>query len=223
VCAPRRQGGALLRGLVLSLAIMSAFSTGCLAPVDDLYPPRADEPVRSVWIVNHGMHTGIIVARRDVSPSIWPEHEAVQGFEFLEVGWGDQEYYQAARKTWWMALRAAFASSGSVLHIVGFNEPVAAFFRGAELIELKVSRRGFDALTRFVHETYARSTSGQPIRLGAGYYPNSTFFLARRGYHILDNCNNWTARALRAAGCPITPVYSVTAGNVMYQTRQMRR
>jgi uncharacterized protein (TIGR02117 family) len=169
------------------------------------------------------MHTGIVVARRDVSPSVWPEQEALPEFPYLEIGWGDREYYQALRKTWWMALRAALVSSGSVLHIVGFDAPVSEFFPGAEVIELKVSPRGFEALTRFIHDTYARNERGQPVWLGPGYYPNSAFFLARRGYHILDNCNNWTARALRAAGCPITPVYAITAGNVMYQARRLGR
>jgi len=205
------------------LGVAAVILAGCLAPVDGLYPPGPDQPTVSLWIVNHGMHTGIIVARRDVSQSIWPEQDAFAPFESVEVGWGDREYYQADRKTWSMALKAAFASSGSVLHVLGFNGSAADVFRGADIVELTVSRRGFDALSRFIHETYARSGSGQPIRVGAGYYPNSAFFLARRGYHVVDNCNSWTARALRAAGCPITPVYAITAGNVMYQTRRIKR
>jgi uncharacterized protein (TIGR02117 family) len=207
------------RGLVVVAMMLG----GCLASVDGLCPPGPGGPTVPVWIVNHGMHTGIVVARRDVSPAVWPEHDVFAPFEYVEVGWGDQEYYQADRKTWSMALRAAFASSGSVLHVAGFSGSPAEVFHGAEIIELPLSRRGFDALTRFIHETYARSTGGRPIRLGPGVYGNSAFFLARRGYHILDNCNTWTARALRAAGCPITPLYAISAGNVMYQARRMTR
>ena len=56
--------------------------------------------------------------------------------------------------------------------------------------------------------------------LGPGQAPVSRFYPARERYYLWRTCNTWTARALRAAGVPITPLYAITAGNVMYQARQ---
>jgi hypothetical protein len=39
---------------------------------------------------------------------------------------------------------------------------------------------------------------------------------------MLTTCNVWTARALRAAGFPITPVWALTAANVMFQVESGR-
>ena len=88
-----------------------------------------------------------------------------------------------------------------------------------EIFEIAVSGRGFDRLVTFIQEAHARDEAGRAIPLGPGQYGNSRFYLAREKYFLLKTCNTWTARALRAAGAPITPLYALTAGNVMSQAR----
>ena len=116
-----------------------------------------------------------------------------------------------------MALRAAFVPSSSVLHVAGFGGPVERYFAASEVVEIKLSRRGLEKLAAFIGDAYATDEAGAVIRLGPGQYPQSRFYLARETYHALKTCNTWTAKALRSAGCPITPFYALTAGNVIYQ------
>jgi Protein of unknown function (DUF2459) len=52
-------------------------------------------------------------------------------------------------------------------------------------------------------------------------YGDSKFYSARGRYHLLYTCNTWIADALRAAGLPITPVYAMTAGNLMWQVSRL--
>lgn len=39
----------------------------------------------------------------------------------------------------------------------------------------------------------------------------------------MDNSNNWAARALRAAGCPIDPTEAITAGAAMHRAARFGR
>jgi len=39
----------------------------------------------------------------------------------------------------------------------------------------------------------------------------------------LNTCNTWVAKALRSAGCPITPAYCITRGPLLYQTKKFGR
>ena len=205
-----------IRGFII--CILFVVCSGCFGPIENIYPPKPDEHPISVYIVNHNdWHTGIVVRRQDIPSNLWPENNDFADFEYLEVGWGDRDYYQTPEPTKWMTMKAAFWPTQSVLHIVGFSAPVERHYPEAEIIEIGLSHRGFEQLCIFIQDRYARDASGQTIKLGPGLLENSRFYLARGKFYLLRSCNVWTAEALRSAGCPITPLYSITANNLMYQ------
>jgi uncharacterized protein (TIGR02117 family) len=129
----------------------------------------------------------------------------------------------APRGTLGLALKAAFASDGSVLHVVGFTEPVPRYFAGSEVVEIALSRPGVEALARFVDAAHARGQGGRALRLAAGVYGDSGFYPASERYHLLNTCNTWIASALRAAGVPITPWWAAIAEGVLWQVRPLGR
>lgn len=203
-----------------SLAAIALLLGGCAGPVPELFPPAPTERVKTVWVVGHGWHVGLALRRADISTRIWPESAELGPVRFIEVGWGDGEFYPAATGTSGMALKAAFWSESSVLHVAGFDPPVVEFFGGNPLVAIELSPRGFDALTRFIHQAYARDAAGRLVTVAPAVYGRGAFYLATGRYHVLTNSNSWTARALRAAGCPITPAWALTAGNVLWQVRR---
>jgi uncharacterized protein (TIGR02117 family) len=202
--------------MVLSIA-------GCLGPIADLYPPRPQSPERLVWVVDHGWHTSLVVRTADVAGDRWPERSDFASAQFLEVAWGDRDFYTAPRGTLALALRAAVASRGSVLHVVGFDEAVPRYFPASEIVEVALSMRGFDALVQFIDDAHARGDAPRARRLEPGLYGDSGFYPARARYSLLNTCNTWIASALRAAGCPITPLWAATTSGVLVQVRPLGR
>jgi uncharacterized protein (TIGR02117 family) len=202
--------------LVLGLAQIA-----CAAPLREAYPPTRGEPVTSVSVVSHGWHTGIAVRPADIPEGVWPEHRQLGAAEQLEVAWGDRDFYMAPRGTLRLALRAAFWSSASVLHISAFDRPVDQVFPGQEVIQMRVSHQGLRRLAGFFQDAYARDPAGGIIVLGGGQYASSRFYAAREKYSLLRTCNTWTARALREAGLPIEPLQVVTAAGLMDELRKI--
>ena len=188
-----------------------------MGPVQGLYPPGEGDAVRSVWVVNHGWHTGIVVRRQDVPGDRWPQLRDFTEFQFVEVGWGDRDFYMAPAGTSGMALKAALWPGSSVLHVAGLSGSAERLLRTLDAVEIRLSSRGIETLAAFIEAAYATDAAGAMIPLGPGQHAGSRFYLARERYHALKTCNVWTARALRAGGCPITALYALTAGNVMYQ------
>lgn len=201
----------------LRLVALALLTAGCAGPIPSLSLPRPDQPTKPVWIVDHGWHVGIAFRQTDVSLAIWPESEGFGALRHLEVGWGDGVFYPTEHGTTRMALRAAFFSKFSVLHVAGFDAPVGEFFAGAPVVEIDLSPQGFDRLTRFIHEYYKLDERGRPIPMAPSAYGRGHFYLARGHYHVLDNSNTWAARGLREAGLPITPFGAITASSVMRQ------
>src|SRR5262249_11132155 len=175
----------------------------CAAPLREAYPPARGEPVTSVSVISHGWHTGIAVRPADIPEGVWPEHRELGAAEQLEVAWGDRDFYMAPRGTLRLALRAAFWSPASVLHIGAFDRSVDQVFPGQQIVQVPVSQQGLRRLASFFQDAYARDAAGGIIMLGRGRYARSRFYAAREKYFVLRTCNTWTARALREAGLPI--------------------
>lgn len=178
----------------------------------------AGEPVRSIYVINHGaLHTGLAVKRSDVPPGVWPADRDYANSKFLEIGWGDDDGYRKPL-TVGIAAKALAGSRRTVLLADGFNavrEKVNSPRFAVIQVDLSVS--GFARLCRHIEQTYALDESGRPIRLGKGWYR------ARGTYSAFHTCNTWAAEGLRRAGCPITPAYCLTPGPLLSQVRHFGR
>src|SRR5262245_51886156 len=183
---------------------------------------RAVEPPASVWVVTHHWHTGIVMRTADVSPDRWPDADVFAGATFVEVGWGDRDFWMAPRETLGLALRAALFSRASVLRVLWFDGSVEGAFPASDVVELAVSSTGMAALVDFVADSYARTPGGRAIDLGSGSAPGGRFYLATGHYHLFNTSNRWTAAALKRAGLPFD-TSSLTASSVMCQAARLGR
>jgi uncharacterized protein (TIGR02117 family) len=210
---------------VLALAaapLVTMLLAGCsLATTGESPPAEKSEPAVTVWVLDHGWHTAIVARRSDVTRALWPEVDDFPEAQFVEVAWGDREFYMAPSPTAWLLVRAAFLSSRSVLHVVGFSTPVAVNFSESAAVELRLSRQGFDAMTRLIHEEYQRDLDDRPVRLERGLYGTSWFYAARGRYHVLNTCNTWVLRMLERAGLAVAPAGVIAAGQAMRQVRRV--
>ena len=179
--------------------------------------PVASEQLKTIYVLKHGWHTSITVQKDDVDPEVWPQISDFPDADYLEVGWGDKAFYQTPDPGAVVALKAAFLSKGSVLHVVGFNSAVQNYFPRSEVIQIALPESGFRQLTGYIAETYA-----QPESVGPGLYGNSRFYPAHGEFRLTNNCNTWVVRALQTAGCPIKPK-AKTASDAARKARKCRR
>ncbi len=168
--------------------------------------------------MRHTWHVGLVVAREDVDRRLWPEIADFPQAVSLEIGWGDRNFYQDPNAGVGSAVRALFPGD-SVLQVVGLPTPRDDSFPLSELVRMSVSIEGFNRLTQLIHNSYARATDGEVIRIGRSLYGDGYFYLAQEKYYFPKTCNVWVACLLRAAGVPITPRTAVSAGNLIYQLK----
>jgi len=198
-----------------------AFScTTCAAQTREAPAPSENESHKTIYLVNHGWHAGIVLRHTDIPENIWPKLGNFRNMEYLEVGWGDMDYYQIPDPHLGFTLKAALLPTASVLHIVSFNGQVPDYFPYSEIIRIKLSSAGFEHLSLMIASSFALDKAGNIKSLGPGRYGNSRFYLSRETYHLFNTCNVWTARALRTAGLPITPATATSVGNLMSQARK---
>jgi len=202
------------------LAPMLIALCACAAPPPNPAEAKSSEPGVAVYLVAHDKHSGIAVRRADIPAGLWPESRDFPQAEYLEVGWGDRDYYMGRDQGFWGTLRAALGSDNpSVLHVAGVRGPLAETFPASEIIEVRLSRDGLERLLRYIHDAYDRAGAPAAAPLGPGLYGDSRFYPARETFNLLRTCNVWTARGLRGAGLPIHD--SITKDGLMSQAREI--
>jgi uncharacterized protein (TIGR02117 family) len=194
--------------IALCLAFLSAIAAIslplCSLPTAGLFPPRAGNPTRSVYIIQHDWHTGLAWSQQGlvkIGPEAW------RHAPYVEVGWGDRDFYYAGDKSIITMLKAFFLPTPSAIHVVGFAEPPAAYFKELHIWRLDLSEPGFTNLVSYALTTFSRDRKGDrlPPLPGNGQYGVSNFYAAVPQYGFWLTCNAWTANALNAAGVPACP------------------
>ena len=178
---------ACLLPLTLSACAAPTSAPGiAAAPV----PAHAPAPVtRSVHVVSHGWHTGVVLRGDDVSAAAWPAKADFADAAYLEVGWGDRAYYRAPDPGTWLALKAVAWPRPGVLHVVAVDGTVERFFGGAEIVEIGVSEAGLRRLIDHVRNSHQLDAAGHAIALGPGLYGRSRFYASRERFHLFKTCN----------------------------------
>lgn len=174
------------------------------------------EDCKSAFIVHNAWHAAIVLLKNDISPDAVPELVDFPQARFIEFSWGDKDYFPNPDAGIFAALKAAFWSSGSVLHVVGVTADVKTFYPTAEIVELQLSAPAFARLQDFIAQTFARPAGGS-ARPSAGLFAYSRFYPSTRKFSLLKTCNTWVAEALESAGLPITPSGVMTAGQLAEQ------
>ena len=205
-------------GLLLAAASVLAACAGGEAQTVS-HAQSGESPTVTIYLIAHEEHTGIAVPRAAIPAGLWPEIRDFPQADYLEVGWGERDYYFGRNQGAWGTLKAGLWPTPSVLHVVGIRGPPARSFPQSEIIELQVSRAGFERLLRYIDGAYERSASGAVDALGPGLYGDSRFYPGRESFHLFRTCNVWSARGLRTAGLSIHD--SISRDGLMAQAREI--
>lgn len=215
-CAGDGWLGELRSFLVCAAALVVC---GCAAPIVKPIPPGPVDA--TIYVVSHAGHTGIALRKADVPAGLWPELRDFPDARYLEVGWGDADYYPMPDPGLCTTLKAAFLPTDSVLHVVGFDTAVPRYFSGNEVVAIGVPRAAAANLARYIDDAYRRSDAAPAVAISPGLYGDSRFYPARQRFHLLRTCNVWIAGALRAAGLPVHD--DITSAGLMAQVRALGR
>jgi hypothetical protein len=196
-----------LRAILFALLTLA----GCADPP----PPDPGPPVATISVVERGWHTDIGLPAGALGP-LRPFEREFPGARFFVFGFGEKNYLQARDATPVLMLRALFPSEGLIL-VTALNASPEQAFAAYRVIARPVSAAGLERLTRFIAASIEWTPEGRPRLAGQGPYDGSLFYLSRVSYSLFDTCNTWTARALRAAGQPVSSAGVITASQLLDQ------
>jgi uncharacterized protein (TIGR02117 family) len=168
----------------------------------------------SVYVVQSRWHTGLIFKTADIDPGFWPEVIRYRDRVYVDVGWGDEVFYQAASSPVHLAARAVLWPTQSVLQVYAFSNSIrAAYGSDARIMKIPVGEAELAALSRYIANSYMRDVNGfvQPSTKNG---ESSIFFLSTGKYHLFNTCNTWVGKAFKDAGLPVRTFFLLNANQL---------
>ncbi len=178
-------------------------------------PGEAD--CRSVFVVYNSWHAAIVLRKADLPAPPLPEAADFPDSRFIEFSWGDKDYFPDPDAGVFTAIKAALWSGGSVLHLVGLNERLKAFYRDAEIAELRLSTPAYARLVEYLSRSFARAKAMGRAPASPGLFAYSRFYPSTEQFSLMRTCNTWVASALLFAGLPMSPGLVLTTTQLSAQ------
>lgn len=170
--------------------------------------------------------------------SIWPPKEmndrhivyvTVDGYHscinFPDIETGMYQEWHMGAKEWYLGDKSNFAevvakaTAGKVPAVIKFGLNSHTYWERKGLPKEQVftfwlSPKGFKQLNNELH----RSRGSEIKRVGDFWY-----FPYKRGYHLIENCNDFIARALIAGGLPIREILAQEGRSMTFQLKRCVR
>jgi uncharacterized protein (TIGR02117 family) len=163
-----------------------------------------DDSLRTIYLIKQRWHTAIVFHTEDVDSFILPEVKFFQGAELIDIGWGDEAFYQHPGFDWDLAYQALFHSTPSTLRIEGVYISMLEYFNISEIVvELKINNDQLTILLNYIADTIWRDEKNEHKVLSIQYLNRVYFFKANGSYHLFNTCNTWLARGLKQSGLEI--------------------
>jgi uncharacterized protein (TIGR02117 family) len=168
------------------------------------------QPARgiTIFVRSNGVHTWIVMpkvsAEMDWRPYARPGHLRDPRWgnaDHVAIGYGNREFYLNTPAWGDLSPRTAalalFGSGPTLLHVEHVHRPRPE----PDQRPIRITRDQYRRLAGFIQRRFRLDPGGRPIPLlGRGYGPGDMFYEANGGYSFVMTCNEWTGRALRAAG-----------------------
>ncbi|HSH52312.1 MAG TPA: DUF2459 domain-containing protein, partial [Bacteroidales bacterium] len=174
-----------------------------------------------IYVVKYDWHTGVIFERMDAVKFFPALQDDYKDFKFIEIGWGDKDFYMAEKETFWITFKAGMFPTKSALHVTALMNNPEIHYRGIEMVIIDLSEDDFKNLIQYFNKSFALDEYNKNIKLKNGLKENSLFYLSNEKYHIFKTCNAWIARGLKRADVQIHPFFALTSKNVMKQLKRV--
>lgn len=160
-------------------------------------------------------HTGMLI---ELNESVKKSLSAAKDFpdhKFIDVGWGDEDFYQRENFNPYYATKAIVVPTSSVIRLRGLNGGSESIIQESDFcIRFELTQNQFAKLINFIDKSFLYDEKGDVVRTSARKSFSIVFYKSVQRYHIFNTCNTWVAEALKNAELPVSTFMIITGEDV---------
>ena len=98
------------------------------------YQVQTDNSLYQIYLIKQYWHTAVVINKEDIDTTIFPEVNFFNDAGLIDVGWGDEEFYQYPGFDSGLAYKALFYATPSTLRVEGIGIPKQNYFDISEIV-----------------------------------------------------------------------------------------
>lgn len=164
-----------------------------------------------IYIAKIDWHVGIILEVSEKSISKIECLSEFGEFNYVDIGWGDSEFYQSPERfDLYLATKAILIPTPSVVRIQGYNRGIEDIIEQRDFtFEILLDSLKFESLSQFINNSFKKDSLQQNIISSERFSGVIKFYHSPHKYYFANTCNTWVAEALEFSG------YNINASNVI--------
>ena len=202
------------RLLIIFLNLILSVSFCCTGRenTESLINPNSQSDIHSIYIVNNYMHTGIIIPVENESIHVISSLKYFRDYNFIDIGWGEEKFYQDPNNNICMGARAILLPNTSVIRIEGCSAAMENFILWSDFtVRLSLTTEQYMKLLDFIGKSFIKGSDDESVITSSRHSGEIIFFKSVYRYHLFNTCNTWVAKALQKAGLDVSPTFIITA------------
>ena len=204
----------VMKIIFLSLLIwgqMKGLGWACCSP----------QQTQHFYIMQEAWHTGIVLDVNTIPDTLIPLANLRGNSKYIEIGWGDEAFYQTYKIKLRLVFKAVLVPSQSVLRVRGlWSNPESFYGTHTSLFRIECSPEQYHNLLEFISQSFVTDPEGQVMLSGYKEH-NRNFYLSQRSYHLFRTCNTWVALALSESSFDIRYSMVLTRRQLVRQLRRI--
>lgn len=168
-----------------------------------------------IFIITNNFHTGIVIPINELSKNEINILRQIEDINYVDFGWGDEDFYQNPEFVWYDALKAILIPTSSVVRVELIREPISLYInRFPFSYELNIEKSDFIEICKFINETFYFDSNNSAEIKSQRLNGDIRYYSSLRKYHLYYTCNTWVANALIKGGVFIPRNTIVTADDL---------
>jgi hypothetical protein len=170
----------------------------------------------NILIIKDEWHTAFLFNVNDSLLSRIPVLNEFEEFKFVDIGWGDEEFFQNPSDDIYLAAKAILYPTNSVIRIAGLISGIEnILLRVDYCVELTISITQFNKLCNFINNSFELDKNFEYIIASKRPSGEVIFYKSNLKYHLFYTCNTWVADALDFIGFDIDISGLITAEQLL--------
>lgn len=178
-----------------------------------------EEELFQVFISRQNWHTGIIIKTeliKNYSDKYFPH---INEFEWIDIGWGDEEFYQYPGFNIDLAVQALFVNTPSVIRIEGIKLSIENYLSYTDsFIKIEFNYIELQKFIKFIFNSL-RIEDEKP-KLVSSRGEKIFYYSSELKYNAFYTCNTWVAEGLNVSEFSINPFLILTSQKLFTEIKR---
>lgn len=158
------------------------------------------ENEKEIFLIKQRWHTAIVFNTTDLDSINFPQIYDFREYRMIDIGWGDEAFYQYPGFDVELAFNALFFATPSTLRVEGISISKEDYFDLSEIvIQIPISEIQLSIILQKIYHTFYK-IDNKTVLLSEQAGGQIKFYKANGEYHLFNTCNTWLAGILKEAG-----------------------